>query len=420
MKKRTRRSRSQHENELLGLALLALGLVLSAILYLGLDGGAVGSWLADVLTEIIGDAAYVLPVALLCLGALLLARSDLLDVRPFRLGVGVSFLGLMTLLGKDSGGFIGMAIGGTLAALIGQTGAAIIGGAILLGGLLLVTGASTGVILRRTGHVVKRAGSGARRAFEWPSTESQTEEDVDIPERSAPSTTATEHRLLDGAEAYPDVVGPSAHSEERALLVDEPEPGFASVESVFETSSEHTEYRLPDRTLLRASPAGPATDGDSSAKTADLLVRTLSEFGVEATVIGPDLRAARDPVRAPARPGNEGVEGRRTEGRPLLRARDDGDPDPRADPRQAGRRRRGPEPLAEARHARRHLRGPAGDREPALGVARQGHLRQRDLDRPRAHATPPHRRHDRVGQVGMHQHDPHIHAAALRHRTRCG
>ena len=63
MKKRTRRSRSQHENELLGLALLALGLVLSAILYLGLDGGAVGSWLADVLTEIIGDAAYVLPVA---------------------------------------------------------------------------------------------------------------------------------------------------------------------------------------------------------------------------------------------------------------------------------------------------------------------------------------------------------------------
>ena len=285
MKKRTRRSRSQHENELLGLALLALGLVLSAILYLGLDGGAVGSWLADVLTEIIGDAAYVLPVALLGLGGLLLARSDLLDVRPFRLGVGVSFLGLMTLLGKDSGGFIGMAIGGTLAALIGQTGAAIIGGAVLLGGLLLVTGASTGAILRRTGHVVKRAGSGARRAFEWPSSETQTEEDVDVPEhRAAP--VVTQHRLLDGAEAYPDVVGTSAHSEERALLVDEPEPELESVESVFETSSEHAEYRLPDRTLLRASPAGPATNGDASAKTADLLVRTLSEFGVEATVTG--------------------------------------------------------------------------------------------------------------------------------------
>jgi DNA segregation ATPase FtsK/SpoIIIE, S-DNA-T family len=287
VKKRKRRTRSQHENELLGLALLALGLVLAAILYVGLDGGAVGSWLADVLTEVSGDAAYVLPVALVGLGGLLLARSDLLEVRPFRLGVGVSFLGLMTLLGKDSGGFLGMAIGGTLAALIGQTGAAIIGGAVLLGGLLLVTGASTGAILRRTGHVVKRAGSGARRAFEWPSSETQTQEDIDLPERAAAPIASTENRLLDGAEAYPDVVGPSAHSEEAAaLLVDQPEPELESVESVFDTSSEHTEYRLPDRTLLRASPAGKATNGDSGAKTADLLVRTLSEFGVEATVTG--------------------------------------------------------------------------------------------------------------------------------------
>ena len=284
MKKRTRRSRSQHENELLGLALLALGLVLAAILYLGLDGGAVGSWLAGVLTEIIGNAAYVLPIALVALGGLLLARSDLLEVRPFRLGVGVSFLGLMTLLGKDSGGFIGLAIGGALAALIGQTGAAIIGGALLVAGLLLVTGASTGAILRRTGHVMKQAGTGARRAFEWPSSESQTAENAHIP---APALAARQHQLLDGAESYPDVVGASTHSQETPLLVtEEPEPDLESVESAFETSSEHSEYRLPDRTLLRPSPPGAATSSDTSAKTADLLVRTLSEFGVEASVTG--------------------------------------------------------------------------------------------------------------------------------------
>src|SRR5262249_24125204 len=148
VKKRTRRTRSQHENELLGLALLALGLVLAAILYAGLDGGAVGSWLANALPQVIGEAADALPVTVVVLGGLLLARSDLLDVRPFRLGVGVGFLGLMTLLGKDSGGWIGMAIGGTLAALIGETGAAIIGTALLIAGVLLVSGASTGVILR--------------------------------------------------------------------------------------------------------------------------------------------------------------------------------------------------------------------------------------------------------------------------------
>jgi DNA segregation ATPase FtsK/SpoIIIE, S-DNA-T family len=288
VKKRTKRPRSQHENELLGLALLALGLVLAAILYLGLDGGAVGSWLADVLQRIIGNAAYVLPVTLVGLGGLLLARSDLLEVRPFRLGVGVGFLGLMTLLGKDSGGFIGMAIGGTVAALIGETGAAIIGGALLVAGLLLVSGASTGAILRRTGHAMKRAGSEARRALEWPSSESQTEEDALDLEPTPSMVTHTEQRLLDGAEAYPDVVGPSSVSREAALADEEPDHSgeLESIESVFETSSEHADYRLPDRSLLRASPAGTATNGDSSAKVADLLVRTLSEFGVEAAVTG--------------------------------------------------------------------------------------------------------------------------------------
>ncbi|HET9460741.1 MAG TPA: DNA translocase FtsK 4TM domain-containing protein [Gaiellaceae bacterium] len=282
-KRRQSRTRSQHENELLGLALLALGLVFCAILYLGLDGGSVGSWLADALHEVLGQAAYVLPVVLLALGSLLLARSDLLEVRPFRLGVGVSFLGLMTLLGKDSGGFIGMAIGGTLAALIGETGAAIIGGALLVAGLLLVTGASTGAILRRTGHVVKRASSGARRALDWVSSESQTAEDVVEPPQ--PPTRTPARGVLDGAQAYPDIVGAAPSGDPPPLIADEPDLEL-SVESVFETSAEHSEYRLPDRTLLRSSPAVATASGDSQAKTADLLVRTLSEFGVEASVMG--------------------------------------------------------------------------------------------------------------------------------------
>jgi S-DNA-T family DNA segregation ATPase FtsK/SpoIIIE len=228
-------------------------------------------------------------VALVALGGLLLARSDLLEVRPFRLGVGVSFLGLMTLLGKDSGGWLGMAIGGTLAALIGQTGAAIVGATLLLAGLLLVTGASTGAILRRTGHAVKRAGTGARRAFEWPSSESVTADDL-VPAVAPPAAqppVVTQPRLLDGAEEYPDVVGADS-AEAPRLAADEPEPEvvFASEESVFDAPAEHAEYRLPDRTLLRPSPAGRSTTSDTSAKTAELLVRTLSEFGVEATVTG--------------------------------------------------------------------------------------------------------------------------------------
>ncbi len=206
VRKRTpRRARSHHHNELFGLALAALGLVLCAILYLGFDGGAVGSWLADGLRAVLGGAAYALPLALVAVGGLMLARSDLLDVRPFRLGLGVGFLGLMTLLARD-GGVVGLALGGLLAALIGDTGAAIVGAALLLGGALLVSGASTGAILRRTGHAVRRASTGARRALDWTSAETQTEESyLPAEERVEPS-----RRLLDAAEAFPDLVGPAS------------------------------------------------------------------------------------------------------------------------------------------------------------------------------------------------------------------
>ena len=412
VKKRTRRTRSEHENELLGLALLALGLVLSAILYIGLDGGAVGSWLAGALEDLIGNAAYVLPLGLLATGGLLLARSELLDVRPFRLGVGVGFLGLMTLLGKDSGGFLGMAIGGTLAALIGETGAAIVGGALLVGGLLLVSGASTGAILRRTGHVMHRAGSGARRALDWASAESQTEERFDAPQ-PAPKPAAPEG-VLDGAQAYPDVVGTSHGPEERAVLVPDPEEAeaaLASAESVFGESAENADYRLPDRSLLRTSPAVAATNGGTGAQTADLLVRTLSEFGVDATVMGQISGPRVTRYELQLAPGTKvsKVAGLKDDLSYALATTEIRILAPIPGKQAVGVEV--PEPLAEARHPRRHLRRPAGDREPALRLARQGHLRKRRLDRSRPHAAPPHRRHDRLGQVGLHQHDPHLDAA---------
>ena len=294
VKKRTKRSRSHRDNELFGLALTALGLVLAVILFLGLDGGAVGSWLADALRDVLGQAAYVLPLVLLAVGGLMLARSELLDVRPFRLGLGVGFLGLMTLLGRDNGGWVGLALGGALAGLVGETGAAIIGGTLLLGGALLVSGASTGAILRHTGHVVRRAGSGARRALDsidhWASSETQTGETFAPPvERAEP---ATSKHVVDGAEAYPDLVSSAAASlgEREPLVPQASELEHESLDSVFEHSSEHSaehsEYRLPDRDILRKSPATPVTNKDTGARTAELLVRTLSEFGIDASVLG--------------------------------------------------------------------------------------------------------------------------------------
>jgi DNA segregation ATPase FtsK/SpoIIIE, S-DNA-T family len=280
-----RRPRSQHQSELFGLALAAFGLVLSAILYVGLDGGSVGSWVAGAMRAVLGDAAYVAPLAVLVVGCLMLGRSELLTVRPFRLGLGVGFLGLMTLLGRD-GGWVGLALGGALAGLIGDTGAAIVGGALLLAGGLLVSGASTGAILRRTGHAVRRASTEARRALEWSPAESHADDEPDPP--LALREPAPRQSVLDGAQAFPDLVG--APPEEASPLVspheDAAEEASESAEHVFETSGEHADYRLPERSLLRRSPATGGGNGDSAARIADLLVRTLAEFGVEATVVG--------------------------------------------------------------------------------------------------------------------------------------
>jgi S-DNA-T family DNA segregation ATPase FtsK/SpoIIIE len=257
--------------------------VLSTILYLGLDGGSVGSWVADALRAVLGGAAYVLPLVLVAVGGLMVVRSELLDIRPFRLGVGIGLTGLMILLGNDNGGWIGIVVGGGLARLVGETGAVIAGGAILLAGSLRVTGASTGAILQRTGHVARRAGAGARRALDWVSTESQTEEDVELP----PEPRVLAHRaLVDGVEAYPDLVGSPPLADQALTTHDEPALPDESVESVFETSSEHAEYRLPDRKILRSSPAARSPGREADTRVAELLVRTLTEFGVEATVSG--------------------------------------------------------------------------------------------------------------------------------------
>ena len=79
------------------------------------------------------------------------------------------------------------------------------------------------------------------------------------------------------------------------------EPELESIESVFETSPEHAEYRLPDRSLLRTSPAGAPAKGDASAKTADLLVANALGVRRGGDRDGRDLRPARHPLRAPAR-----------------------------------------------------------------------------------------------------------------------
>src|SRR2546423_1002173 len=221
--------KSAQHLELTGLGLLALGMFLASILYLGWRGGMVGGGIADVFTGAIGTAAYVAPVAFVIVGALMVARSALVDVRPFRTGLLVTTFGLLATLGSAHGGAIGRGLDRLFGMLVGSTGTTIIGVLALGVGALLGLGASAGARVRRP------------------------------------------HRGGARADARP------------------------------------FRHRRHD--------------------------------------CRPDLGAARHALRAAAGAGNEGVEGRGAQGRLVLCARDDRDPDPGADPGEAGGRRRDPQSL---------------------------------------------------------------------------
>src|SRR5205085_4805716 len=129
------KARSHHHPELVGLGLVALGVFLAAILWFGFNGGPV----ADLVTDAIGDAAYLAPLVLVPLGALIVGRSAVVDVRPFRLGLGVGLLGLMLTLGTAHGGVVGDALERLVALALGTTGATILGVLLTLAGALFLT-----------------------------------------------------------------------------------------------------------------------------------------------------------------------------------------------------------------------------------------------------------------------------------------
>jgi len=269
--KRTKRA-SHHHPELVGLGLAALGIFLAAVLWFGFSGGPV----AHLVKSGIGAAAYLAPLLLVPLGALIVARSALVDVRPFRLGLGVAILGLLLTLGSAHGGLAGDGLERLVALGLGSTGATILGVLLTLAGVLFLTGASLGAILRRTGHVMHRAHERVRR-----------ERPVVAPQ-AAPVPVEPP---VDVKQDYPDLVSDSLSVGPPPVLFNdfeehEHDQEAETQERLFTLPEPVADYELPDRSLLRKSKPGAGPNGEASQRVAEALVTCLAHFGVEATVVG--------------------------------------------------------------------------------------------------------------------------------------
>src|SRR5260370_8429975 len=127
VKRKTAKPRGLQHPGLWGLGLIALGAFLGSVIYFGWNGGYVGRALADGLDALIGRASWGMPVTLVLLGCLMVAKSALVDVRPFRTGLGILAFGLMIALGRDQGGYLGQVLGGPVGVAIGATASPILG-----------------------------------------------------------------------------------------------------------------------------------------------------------------------------------------------------------------------------------------------------------------------------------------------------
>jgi S-DNA-T family DNA segregation ATPase FtsK/SpoIIIE len=334
----------QRELDLIGLGLVALGVFLACVLYLGWAGGQVGDALADGVRFLVGLNAYLVPVALVVAGAVVVMRPFLPGGRPWGTGA-ILLFGALTLglaagtlgLGpsgaepgvwdrefvSDRGGIVGEALYTVAVSAVQQGGVHILALFFFLAAMLLLTGATVaGVVhaarlsLATTGERLRETREGLRTAAGRAAP---------VPERApaappfAPPepedaralvvrATHVEAPPLDAPDRLPDLFGDAPATEagvEPAVEDGHPageereEPGVTRAEPAPEdltprgryratvTDDPEFEWSIPDSRVLKRS-KGDAARPDTSGqeKIAAQLVETLGHFGVEAKVVG--------------------------------------------------------------------------------------------------------------------------------------
>jgi S-DNA-T family DNA segregation ATPase FtsK/SpoIIIE len=286
MRKR-RRARGRQHPELIGLGLLSLGFFLAVVVWLEWDGGAVGGKIDEWLAGLLGDGRMGVPLLLVALGALMVARASLVDLSPFRTGSIVLVIGAMTLIGTE-GGAIGRLLDAVFGNLLGETGTSILALFLLAAGALLVTGASIGALVQHSARAARETAAAARRSAErirlaaadssWGSTPEHVFESQGPP--------------IDGEEAFPDVV--SETPAPPPVLLDQlqddieelHEPEVREPDLFEPVSTEHGDYQLPDAGVLRRSRAKKGQPAKAAEKTSSSLLEALANFGVDAHLVG--------------------------------------------------------------------------------------------------------------------------------------
>jgi S-DNA-T family DNA segregation ATPase FtsK/SpoIIIE len=326
----------QRHLDVLGLALIAAGVYLAFVLYLGWDGGRVGGWLATALENAAGRVAYVVPIALAAWGGALIARPWLRAPTALNAG-GILVLAALLLafaaetagLGPDRpnrheffeqrymiehGGAAGEALYWASTTLFQRLGAHILALLMLISGTLLLTGTTVAGFLGATGSAVRKAGTGTRDVARTVRTqrrgvadpwEDGGADEIEIT-RANPTEPITselddeaETTALEEGEPWSEEADdftyedPAASDEQPAAdeaVPEAPDHGTTPMGSRRQkegvTASEEIAYRPPPAKALERGKADPGPDTRDREATSKALLESLRHFGVEARLLG--------------------------------------------------------------------------------------------------------------------------------------
>jgi S-DNA-T family DNA segregation ATPase FtsK/SpoIIIE len=337
----------QRQRDVLGLALVALGVFMGIVLYssgASAPGGRAGHALAVAFGWTVGRARVLAPLALVVGGAVMLLRPVLPALRPLRTGSLCLFAGLTLALSagmlglspspagdgsafssshlQSHGGVVGEALYRLAHPLVQGAGVTILVIFLLLVGVVLLTGASIATAIRATGtglldttRVVTglgrqqtRPGRPARRR----APDGSGEEEILPPEPEpaelivrathveAPSRDWMEEEEPSPPPAVeePEPVAPEAVEEDQEEGREESIAGVAEADPAdltpmgrlrgSVTDDPSFVWRLPDASRLLTRSTGEQTRPDTAGqeRTATALVEALGHFGVQAKVIG--------------------------------------------------------------------------------------------------------------------------------------
>ncbi|MCW2991258.1 MAG: cell division FtsK/SpoIIIE, partial [Solirubrobacterales bacterium] len=306
----------QHHMDIMGLALVCLGVFLAFPLYLEFDGGQVGAWIVKACRFLMGEIAYAAPVGLVIAGALVVLRPVLPSVKPYRsgglclllgstlavaahtlgFGPGVATVQWKPMLFQFRGGILGDALYYCAHGAFGTLGTHLIVVFLFLAGVLLVTGASIAGVLKAT----STAAADTTRALRTrkPASMQPPEPEWDEPVVTRPRSRAKAEPTLppidifaNEGEPYPEE--PEPEPEPIVAIDPEADPADDAVTDSFEAverheAEAHIEWAIPEpeRVLKFSSAEGLKPDTRGQDKITAQLLEALSHFGIQAKVVG--------------------------------------------------------------------------------------------------------------------------------------